>query len=611
VIVRVPLAFIALMSVAFLPGALDMWELPKVIMVALACLFAVLASPAGRVPTWMWMLIALASAVLVVAAISGAAPVSQLMGRWPRYEGAVTIPAYVGACWCGARVLGPGASRETREFGVRLFAFSSIAVGLIAILENVGHPALSAVDDRSGSLTGNASAQGVVGVMFAGLLIVSMARARFRLRSVHAWSVSLGFGCAVVTVVLSGSRGALAALFIVGCIFAVFIIVSRPAKRRNATVVVCAFIALSAAIGAVPATRDRLLGVSPMAIDTVRDRLSIWREATNLLVAHPVLGVGPSGYSDAIVTEHTPTWFGQVGSNTVIDSPHDWLLQAAVAGGISLLVISLSIVILVVVSGCRSVRAADSAGNESDILCGSLLALAGGTIALLVHFTSPSSTLFAAFLVGIVVSRPAPRSYVTTTTRRLWRVSVFAVWVACLAVTAFAEVPLESGTRQAQGGDLAEAQCSFELAQSLRPWDVDTTLLAAEAFASAADRGVPNAAHPATTWARAALGSAPSSVQAAEALAVGLQYSGDFSASAETLNRLSLEDPNDPDLEHRLGGVLILESDYAGAKAALERASALAPNDLNTWITLNYLYKLESDQAGISRTNIEIDRLSR
>jgi O-antigen ligase len=608
---RIPLALLALSSVAFLPGALDMWELPKVFMVALACLFAALAPPSGRIPAWMWVFVALTTAVLVVAAIAGAAPVSQLFGRWPRYEGAVTIPAYIGACWCGARLLGPGASPETREFAIRLFAFSSIAMGLIAILENVGHPILSAVGDRSGSLTGNASAQGVIGVMFAGLLITSTVRARFRCRSIHTWSVTLGFGCAIATVVLSGSRGAIGALLGICLIFAVVIVARRPAKRRNATIALLAFIALSTVLGVVPATQDRVFSPSLMAIATVSDRFAIWREASSLLLAHPLLGAGPSGYSDAIVTEHTSTWFRQVGPSTVIDSPHDWIVQAAIAGGIPLLVLSLSLIVLVIISGCRSVRVVATAGNEFDLLCGSLLALVGCTIALLVHFTSPTTTLLTAFLVGIVVSKPASHAYVIRTSRRMWGTLTFAAWVVFLGVTAFAEIPLASGIRQAQGGDLAGAQYSFELAQSLRPWDVDTTLLAAEAFASAADRGVPNAARPATAWARDALGMVPTSVQAGKALAVGMQYSGEFSASAGTLNHLRLEAPNDPDLEHRLGGVLILEGDYAAAQAALERASTLAPDDLNTWITLNYLYTLESNHAGIARTSSQINRLTR
>lgn len=53
---------------------------------------------------------------------------------------------------------------------------------------------------------------------------------------------------------------------------------------------------------------------------------------------------------------------------------------------------------------------------------------------------------------------------------------------------------MAAGVRAASVGDMAGAEASFEAALRLRPWDSDTSLLAAQAFAGPATSGDSTAA---------------------------------------------------------------------------------------------------------------------
>src|SRR6187399_2770225 len=128
--VAIVLAVVA--SVVFLPGALERWTLPKELLLVVATLLAAIAAPAGRLPRWLWILIGVGAAVLAVSALLGAAPVTQLFGRWPRYEGLVTIPVYVAAVWTGARLLGPGADGGRRSIFTTSVAVAAIASGVVS-----------------------------------------------------------------------------------------------------------------------------------------------------------------------------------------------------------------------------------------------------------------------------------------------------------------------------------------------------------------------------------------------------------------------------------------------------------------------------------------------
>ncbi|TFD47320.1 hypothetical protein E3T55_15355, partial [Cryobacterium frigoriphilum] len=98
---------LVLASIVLLPDAFVRWFLPKDLVAAAAVAVASVAVARGRLPR-AFVLASLGAGVLVlVAVLLSAAPGAQLWGRWPRYEGLITLPVYFGAVWAGARLLGP------------------------------------------------------------------------------------------------------------------------------------------------------------------------------------------------------------------------------------------------------------------------------------------------------------------------------------------------------------------------------------------------------------------------------------------------------------------------------------------------------------------------
>ena len=238
--------------------------------------------------------------------------------------------------------------------------------------------------DRTGSVLGNATDQGLVAMMAAVVIASAMADRRDRL-------LTSGLLASVATVAISGSRIAL--------VLTVLTLVVLALVRRRATAHTVAGVAgLTAAMLVValqvPSTRDRLLSLS-----TGEGRLTQWRLTLDLVADNLLLGVGPSGYADAFRPYETSAWVDFTGSRTMADSPHDIGLQVLAAGGVPLLV---CLVVLVVLT----VRRAAQVLPEHPEAWGPALAAGAYGLAMLANFTAAGPTCFAAFLVGAVVAVP-------------------------------------------------------------------------------------------------------------------------------------------------------------------------------------------------------------
>ncbi len=289
-------------SIFFLPDAFVRWFLPKDALAAIAVVLASVAVARGRLPRWF---VAAASAALAVALLSvliSAAPGVQLWGRWPRYEGLVTLPVYFGAVWVGARLLGPAAPAASLRTLVRAIATAAVALGLVSLLEAVGARPIATDLARPGSLTGNATDQGVLGAIFCAMLILPVLRAWAEPRKAfaeRAWlSTALLFAAA--TVIVSASRaGLLAAVTVLG-ILMVLEIVPSTSRRRLHLVGLTALAGMVLIGGAltVPFTRSRLLGASPLSTQSLEGRFIFWSDAADVLAERP-LGVGVSGFLNA------------------------------------------------------------------------------------------------------------------------------------------------------------------------------------------------------------------------------------------------------------------------------------------------------------------------
>src|SRR5690606_10950924 len=116
-------------------------------------------------------------------------------------------------------------------------AFASIALGAVSVFESWGNGPIATDLERPGALLGNASDQGLVGAAFFFLLIIPSFRAATAAGGSNRTVVVLlgGTIAAALTVVLSGSRGALLATAVglaVGLAIATILVVRQRGLRR-------------------------------------------------------------------------------------------------------------------------------------------------------------------------------------------------------------------------------------------------------------------------------------------------------------------------------------------------------------------------------------------
>jgi O-antigen ligase len=193
-------------------------------------------------------------------------------------------------------------------------------------------------------------------------------------------------------------------------------------ERRHRLAIVLGVVVLAGGTIALPQTRTRLFETSPHSAESVTGHLLLATETARLVASHPLLGVGPSGFVDAIPAEHDQRWDREIGSANPPDSPENWLLQVASSGGIPLLAIALALTTIVIRRALRSVRIAPTTQTRAELV-GLLGGLAGYAVTLLFHFTSPGTTPLAALFAGALVAAPGryavpPRRAAATVGRR-------------------------------------------------------------------------------------------------------------------------------------------------------------------------------------------------
>lgn len=572
--------------IALWPDAFTRWHLPKAAVLVVAAVLASMTAPAGRLPRWVWVFVAIGGGFILCAALVGDAPLAQVMGRWPRYEGLIMLPVYVAAVWIGARLLGPESSGLTqRRFALAAAVAAALLFG-VSVAEALGGRPLPSDLDRPGALLGNASDQGLIGVAFAALLSPWVfAAARSRVFDRYALVLTVGMLASVGTVVLSASRGAIVALVVAMVTTGAILVAHAPrgARRRLVLGAGAAIVGVIILALLTPTTASRLTGASPLASRTIEDRITIWQETIGLLAKQPVLGVGPSGYLDAIAAEHGSDWYAS-GSGTVLESPHNWLLQLASAGGILLLLCGLAFVAYVGAAAFRRLRpggraspnrtAASEAGALN--LVGAIAALAGLAIGLLTHFTGAAVGITAGLLIGIVVA-VSPR--IEPAWWRAGRSAALGLWALALVLAVAGDVALQ---RAVTAPTLAEAEAGFERAAALRPWDADVTSIAAQVLAAHADQGDRAAAVAAVRWADRSLALVPRSTVTRMAAAVALRGSGEpasLTRAIELLEELTAEQPADPQPVLQLGLAFAAAGDLDAARAAWQQVLVLRPDD--------------------------------
>lgn len=563
---------------AFDPFGFDRWVFAKELVMLIAALCALRVSSPGQLPRWFYWWLAAAAAVLTVAAALGSTPVAQWFGRWPRYEGVFTLSVYALAVWLGARLLG-GAAAEHRARAARIALAVALGVtAFIAVLETFGLRPISSDLARPGSLLGNASDLGAVGVIGLALFL-SEAVTRFAELSgrVERGVAGLGLTASVVLVAASASRAALmAAVVVVGLSAVVGLRGTSKLQRRTWMLTIAASaVGLGALSFAIPSTQSRLTGASATAVETVTNRLALWADSVQLFFAAPATGAGPSGFADAITAHLNDQWYANVGVGSWIESPHNILLQVAAAGG----VLAIGLVLTLAVLWMRALRQNGVAGPFG---MSGVIALVGVLVALLTGFTAPGPMMLACLIFGASIAQPGRA--LSTGWARL-RAAALVAWALVLVAAIAADHAFGAGVSALHAGRSAES--SFAVASALRPWDADLPLMVTELYAAQA-QALGKSSPSAPAWAEQAVSRLPASTRALVASAIVDQYRGKAQLAEAQLRRAAVLSPTDPQVFHFLGGVLLLEHQNSAAVVALERAHQLAPGDAGIEQTLAY-----------------------
>ncbi|WP_307072758.1 O-antigen ligase family protein [Arthrobacter pascens] len=579
-----------------------------------AVLFGVLSPAGAAVPRMLKVFMAsLVVWILLAMALAGSSWPS-LVGRWPRYEGLLTIGVYLAVFVVGAKVL--GGNRSVPRWRVLRLSLAAVALPLliVSIMESFGlRPLGGGLDVRPGATLGNATDQGLIGIMIAGVLSAQISHER----GWQLWLGRAGLVAAATVVVLSGSRAALAGLAMVAIWGAVLWTRGRSRSPLMTVLGPCFSVAgLALIVLIVPATRERLF-----ATGTVDGRWLLWDRSLALVRDHLWFGVGPSNFVDALPPYLNDAWASRVGDSFPTDSPHNWILQSLTAGGIPLLLLVLGCAAAAAWCFYGRLREVPDPDLRRQLLVGGV-AVVAYALALLTHFTSIGTIALAALLCGGLVGRDRDASAVgsagpagmppklSRTGPLVQRIGGIVFVCGCLAVAipaTLAEWSMGAGAQAARKGEVEQAEQAFQLSRSLRPWDSDTALLAAQAFAGPATTGDQSAAQHAVEWGRLALDATPRSHEAGLALAVGLIYNGEMGDAKELLDRLLSEAPSSPNLYIQRGVANYGLGHPAESINDLQKAAALDPALEEPWRILSAIYErlgdAEAAQAARERVN--------
>ena len=126
-------------TVAIVPGGLNRFVIAKFAVVCVAAVIAWGGAQArGRLDPVIQVCLALGASFLLLATILSADPVTQFLGRGPRYEGVLGLSVYVIALGLGARLLGPARSQRDVDVAIQALSIAVLIVVALAVLEGSG-----------------------------------------------------------------------------------------------------------------------------------------------------------------------------------------------------------------------------------------------------------------------------------------------------------------------------------------------------------------------------------------------------------------------------------------------------------------------------------------
>lgn len=589
-IVAVALAVASI--VAYLPDGFLRWTFPKFFVMAVAVAVAAWARRTGCLPRWAWWCAGAGAAALIAGAVAGQIMTGTdvwagLFGRWPRYLGPLTaLPVGVGAAWLGASLLGPSSDPAPRRAFVIAAASAAWAITILSALETLGLRPIASDLERPGSLLGNATDQGIVSVM---ILMVTLAVALLpatradRLMRIFA---PLGAVGAALAVTLSASRGAYVAA-VVG-LLATALLMWRTrllSGRRVALTIGGMGVLLVAAVVALPGALARVIGVDSVAAATVGERWTLWERGLQVFATSPLVGGGAGSFVDRVPAFHDAAWFVDRPINTVLESAHNWILDAGADGGLVLIAI---IAIACVLLARRAAQRIMTDSGDRGLVIGASAGLLSAAVALLAHPTGPSVFLLIGLLAGILIGVPtaAGRGFGGAPRTIAVRASL-AVWALLLLLATLAEVPIADGASQT-GGAVA-GSTSFSTATALRGLDPEIAAIAAQSMTAAMVAGDTAAQQEALYWTAEAIRRLPLSRAILDARATTLENAGDWSEAAAVRTRMTELAPRDVVARLDLAIDLAVGGEYARALTEAQQVLDERPDLQNAQVLIDQI----------------------
>ncbi len=482
---------------------------------------------------------------------------------------------------------------------------AGVGAGAFATAEALGwEPSVFAV--TAGRLTATMGSAAYLGAV-AALLLPALAGIAADRALARGLRIGSGIGVVLLTVAVLGS-GARAAWFGLTVAALVVVVVRRHtlfAHRRRVILLGAGAAVLLGALVVFSPVGARLLAATDRDAGGGSSRIDEWQVATRVIVAHPVLGVGPEGYRIAFAHAVDDRYEEAYGRDPLPDRAHSGPLDVAVAGGLPALVLWAAVIVLVLRASVRAMR------TEQRWVAGLGAGLVAHVAGQLLLFPTAELEPVVWLLAGVVVTATsrapvaAPRS-----ARRPAAVAVGALAFVSLVAGVFdVAADRQAATAAAAGrrGDTRLAVAAATTAVARRPDEVRLHLLLARA--RVAD-GEPTALALDAVNDAAQVSPADPVVRRERGRllvqrAAGTHLPADITAARDETRTLVDEDPANAALWLLAGTADRLAGDAPATEAAFTRAEQLAPRDPVPSIELALLYldtgRVEAGQAAAAR----------
>lgn len=542
---------------------------------------ALFAAPTGRLPRPVALALLGGLTVFLITALTGATPLLSLIGRYPRYEGLITLAGYALAAVAGSRLIGPESAPANRRLFSSAVSVSAVVTAAICLIQLVAFPTSRVI-----GLLGNSSILGIWALFALAVLGWQLVQDR---RAI----LVAGFVAAALVLLLAASRaawlGAAAALLVLPLLS----LAIKPRPPWWAGPAGAAALALAALL--LPSAQARITGATPFADATAYGRLLLWQDTWSLIGANPPFGVGGSRFIDAIGAHHAQQWAAAVGPFAPPDSPHNVVLQVLGSTGF----LGFAAVVAIVATLCWAMWQNRPWSGWQGAAMSAAAAMA---VAYLFSFTDPVTTSLLFFLLGSAVAGP---STTEATWRRRGTVVGVTLWLAASVFLAGSALAAE-----AKLGSAADTADSGEIMSSvqLRPWDPDLTIRAGALVAELASRGG-GSALPGIAPVSATCAELQTSSECRLVLGDLQTLAGDPASAQTTLSAALDDDPTNVDILLKLGIAQAEGGETEQAEQSFLSAAQLRPSAPEPWDDLAELYRRQGRTAAASAATAKADAL--